>query len=1028
MDDITVLVLITLASGALSLLLGFLFNKMRVQKVKYYVSDDQDDKVDQDEDDLEDQQRRGQLQQRAFADVQQKYPRFLRVSIILGIAWAILGVLLTILAYYRESFLSSDDISGFSSILLAWIIVTAVLLGMLPFTLALEKIALPPTMYHATRGRFAIVLYVLVGAGITLAALFLELPPAGIALLVLLSIPALVSAWFAGEFYAIFAIRQYFKTKGWDYIAGKSTGKGLKGTIGRGTGFIGLTLAVLAPFLAVNTFIGLFSASNDQGGPIGSAFADSGLPWWLINVLIFILLLGPLISLATQPAGFFELTINSEMYSTLSKFDWEEFNRRTRKAREIIQVRPHSTQVMGGIIALFLSFVMYVAVLSLGGIVTSFDIGVDIGLNRLSEAVKFVEIPIFLAVVASVLYSLVEEREIFDLAELGMKEQRDVTAWTFWVLEHLYDEKYDEVDADLDKLLADPVASKNHRVHFFKGLVLGLQDKNKEAEEYFVKSAELKPSYSDAWMEIGVARYFQGRHDEALEALTHAASMKPSSKTIHYNLGRLYDVMGRTEDALKSYKRALRADREDPKIWANIVSPYVLLDMPEEAIHAGKRALELDPSDHIAKVNLCVAYRQAGQIETSQQKQSQLLEEHPDNAVVLGYIANASLWDEDYQEAMALYDRIQELNGVTAINLPDMALAYYKGGQLGKAIGIVENHISKYPEHLKIRFMLGEMYMTAEQLDKALEQFQFVADRNPAYETVLLKMGSCYGRMGRFDDALPIFEQAVNVLPLNPDVHYNLGLSKSLLGRTDFDDCYAEALRLEFNPQHLSVWLQSRHQADTLTQDWLDKTISMFAARGLEKTALRAMSGGYQALGDVEHAVALLERAVSIDGDPEVLSDLGVLRLEAGEFQAAIDIFQKVTKSAPSVGAFNNLAVAYFQLNNLDGALGAFKEAHELFPDDLIVLQNLATTLTKTEEYAAAVPYYEKILEISPDEYSYRLDYGRCLALVGDLQNARIHITRAMDQANEAGDEAKAASAKEFIGYLDEANKTSNPE
>ena len=34
-------------------------------------------------------------------------------------------------------------------------------------------------------------------------------------MLVLLAVPTLVSAWFAGQFFAIFAIRQYFKTKGW---------------------------------------------------------------------------------------------------------------------------------------------------------------------------------------------------------------------------------------------------------------------------------------------------------------------------------------------------------------------------------------------------------------------------------------------------------------------------------------------------------------------------------------------------------------------------------------------------------------------------------------------------------------------------------------------------------------------------------------------------------------------------------------------------------------------------------------------
>jgi len=36
-------------------------------------------------------------------------------------------------------------------------------------------------------------------------------------------------------------------------------------------------------------------------------------------------------SAITEPAGLLELILNSELYTTLSKFDWIEFNRRSAK-------------------------------------------------------------------------------------------------------------------------------------------------------------------------------------------------------------------------------------------------------------------------------------------------------------------------------------------------------------------------------------------------------------------------------------------------------------------------------------------------------------------------------------------------------------------------------------------------------------------------------------------------------------------------------------------------------------------------
>ncbi|MFW9992515.1 MAG: tetratricopeptide repeat protein [Candidatus Odinarchaeota archaeon] len=1009
---IVIVLAFIIIAALISLSIGWLFNKFRIFKVNYLVQAEGEPVEDD------------RISHHSLGEFRERYRFLLSLIPPVSAGWAVFGILLTILTFYRDVLAASESEAAiFPALLQVWLLASASVLAIVPVSLILKRIDLPEALGEAIRSRFSVLILLVILTGITVATVTLSLQPVSIILLVLLIIPCTISSWYAGEFYAIFTIRQFYASRGWDYIKGKGVRQGIKGKISRLIGFILFLLALAAPVLAINSLWGVLTRTTESGGLIGTLMSEVlSFPGWLalfFHVLVFALILGPLITIATQPTGFLELTLNSNIYSTLSNFDWEDFNRKSAKMKDIINVRPYKTRVMAGVLAIYVSFIMYVAIISFGGLVASLALPVgDLGLEKLQEALKLVEVPVLLLVISHVLIDLRAEREVMDIANLSLKEQRDVTGWTFWVLQHLYQNDYEIINNNLDELLADPVTKADHRAHFYKGLTLALEGDNAGAETYFRRSADLNPKYSDAWMELGIVQYFQGKREEALVSLQEAAKYK-NWYLVYFNLGRTYDILGRIDEAREFYLKALKKNSKDFKSWANLTAIYVKLGQLDEAITAGERALELEPGDHIAKINLSIAYQKAKRTIESKKIVDELLTSHGSNVTVLEHLAVGRMLENDYQGAVELYGRIVELEGVSAFNLPDLSVAYDKLGRGAEAVQVVEKYLAVNPDDLKVRFLLGEIFIHLNQFEQAINQFEIISERDKSYETVLLKLASSYGRLQRFEEALDTLLEAKDILSDNADVHYNLGLTKAMLGRTDFDDDFNRSLQLEFNPQFLSIWLQARAKANTLNDEWIGQVTQDLGRKIPLKQVYAAIAGGFGVLGDNERARSYYQKALEEDPDAiEILKQAGLFNLQQQNFEEARNIYKKLVELEQAVESYANLGVALLRLGKVEEALQSFIEGHQLYPEDQITLGNIAMVYAQTKRYAEAVPYYEKLVKLVPGDYQTRTSYARCLALINQPEMALEQLNTALEQARRSGDEAAVVSINELLGYL----------
>jgi tetratricopeptide (TPR) repeat protein len=94
----------------------------------------------------------------------------------------------------------------------------------------------------------------------------------------------------------------------------------------------------------------------------------------------------------------------------------------------------------------------------------------------------------------------------------------------------------------------------------------------------------------------------------------------------------------------------------------------------------------------------------------------------------------------------------------------------------------------------------GTAYNRIGRYQEALEDFSQAIRIKPDYDEALNNLGAAYGNLGRYQQAIEAFRQAIKIKPNYTDAHYNLGNAYSKLSRRqDAIEAYRQAVKLRPN-------------------------------------------------------------------------------------------------------------------------------------------------------------------------------------------------------------------------------------
>lgn len=296
-----------------------------------------------------------------------------------------------------------------------------------------------------------------------------------------------------------------------------------------------------------------------------------------------------------------------------------------------------------------------------------------------------------------------------------------------------------------------------------------------EAESLLKKLGEVNPYWLPSAMELSSTFRMQGKLEEAIETLKKAREQAPDNCVVQYWLADAYREADRHEEARALNRELTEQEPDDPLNWKQRAELAIDADLYGEADEAYTKALELEKSAEYYMRRSFARY----------------MEDRYEEAMM------------DIQSAIALDERLLQESrtsyalGELYVGMENWELA---NAAYTRALALEPDNPQIYDRRARCRFSAGKLVEALEDCNRGLQQ-----DLNNARLTWL--RGFIYFRLDDFDSALADSRVYAQLVPDDPQGHYNLGVVYKQLER--HDDAIASITRaIELNPFEAQAYLE----------------------------------------------------------------------------------------------------------------------------------------------------------------------------------------------------------------------------
>ena len=201
--------------------------------------------------------------------------------------------------------------------------------------------------------------------------------------------------------------------------------------------------------------------------------------------------------------------------------------------------------------------------------------------------------------------------------------------------------------------------------------------------------------------------------------------------------------------------------------------------------------------------------------------------------------------------------------------------------------------------------------------------------------TIYGNLAAIYLIQEKYDEAMGLLKEAININPEYTEAHNNMGLI-----------------------------LQKRGEL-TEAAEWYKKSISLNSSN---TEAYINLGKIFEDQGDISAAIRSYRQAIVLNPNhPDAHNNIGYVLQQQGHLTDAIDSFKQALSNNPShPDACNNLGNAYQEEGNLLAAISFYKKALSLNPNHIDAHNNLGNALQEQGNIQAAIIYYNQAISVNP--------------------------------------------------------------
>lgn len=475
-----------------------------------------------------------------------------------------------------------------------------------------------------------------------------------------------------------------------------------------------------------------------------------------------------------------------------------------------------------------------------------------------------------------------------------------------------------------------------------------------------------------------------------------------------------------------------------------------------------ERAVTVNPNNEWYWIALAGTYEKNNDINKLENVFNELIRLNPDKSDYYYDKANALFLQKRYDEALMLYQKVEEIEGPNEDLLANRQKIYIRQGDVKKAASSLDELIAASPTQIKYYLMQAEVYNSNGLSDKALATLQKAKAIDPKNGTIHLALADIYREQNKAEasyDELEIafaspdldIEQKIRILlgyvPKFPEpnarasalelgriltvAHPTNGKAYAIYGDmllqsekiAEAKTAYKKAVSLDnqaYNVQEQLVRIDlGENDLDAAIKDG-ENSLSFFP----NQSWMNYMVGvAWQQKHDYIKAISYLKNAVSLETqDKDLLtqgySALGDCYHSINDNKASDSAYEKAISINPDNAFTLNNYAYYLSLRNerLENAALMSKHSNDLQPNTASFEDTYAWILFKQKNYAEAKLWIEKSLQHDKGDSAVKTEhYGDILFLLGDTNAALQNWAKAKTQGAKSPVLDRKINEKKYI-------------
>jgi tetratricopeptide (TPR) repeat protein len=455
-----------------------------------------------------------------------------------------------------------------------------------------------------------------------------------------------------------------------------------------------------------------------------------------------------------------------------------------------------------------------------------------------------------------------------------------------------------------------------------------------EAVDAFMTALELEPKMSVARRNLEITYFNTGYYDTRLPELRDRLRARPDDRDVRWELGRTLALLGKQDEAAIEFRALLAYAPGDVPALLQLALAEKESGAIESAQQCIERALSLDGESSLLHFTLGEILYHRGLNEEALRALERAIDFNPENYDAL-YLMGFVLGDIGrHAEAQEVTRRAVKLNPALSRSQANLSIDE-RDTPPSAAHAAAREELQVSGEGQLARYNLGLAFRSKGYYAEALREYGVALERGEERDLVLQAMAEVHLLSGRPSDALPIYEDLLKRQGASPKLWNERGVSLHQMGRfAEAELSYMQAVETEpsYSIAHNNLGVSRYHRGATdaaiasFRQAFEDQ--ADFAKARLNYALLMTRGKRLSDALDAYRAVlsANPEHAVAWNGIGLVLTDLQ-------KFEDARNAYARAIQSRPKYAqAHYNMSFTLSNLGDFEGALRETKQALELDP------------------------------------------------------------------------------------------------